>query len=60
MLYLNNNYGSLKNEVLPLPRAIDEKVARYKLEAMGITIDRLSEEQLQYLRSWETGTGGEA
>jgi len=60
LLYLNNNYGSLKNEVLPLPRAIDEKVARYKLEAMGITIDRLSEEQLQYLRSWETGTGGEA
>jgi len=42
--------------VLPVPPAIDEAVARLKLEAMGVTIDRLTEEQEQYLHSWDSGT----
>jgi len=42
--------------VYPVPAEIDEQVARMKLEAMGITLGRLTEEQKRYLEQWETGT----
>jgi hypothetical protein len=32
------------------------EIARIKLEAMGVTIDTLTDEQLKYLSSWEEGT----
>ena len=51
--YLNNNHGKLPNDVLPLPLAVDEKIARRKLKAMGITIDALSHAQECYLTSWK-------
>ncbi|MEM0057274.1 MAG: adenosylhomocysteinase [Candidatus Bathyarchaeia archaeon] len=43
-------------KVYPVPREIDETVARLKLEAMGIKIDILTEEQKKYLATWEMGT----
>ncbi|MEA1993864.1 MAG: adenosylhomocysteinase [Euryarchaeota archaeon] len=50
----------LKNElavrVHDVPKEIDYKVARIKLESLGITIDQLSERQRNYLSSWEVGT----
>ena len=51
----------VKNErmpprVYPVPREIDESVAKLKLEAMGIRIDNLTEEQKKYLTAWEMGT----
>ncbi len=46
----------LENRVYVVPPAIDEEVARLKLEAMGIAIDRLTAEQERYLRSWSEGT----
>ena len=42
--------------VYDVPRHIDEDVARLKLEAMGVSIDTLTEEQRHYLTSWELGT----
>jgi adenosylhomocysteinase len=42
--------------VYPVPTEIDEEVARLKLQAMGIEIDRLTAEQEAYLSSWEHGT----
>ncbi len=39
-----------------VPEAIDRQVAALKLEAMGITIDRLTPEQEAYLAGWEAGT----
>ncbi|MBX5321879.1 MAG: adenosylhomocysteinase [Candidatus Bathyarchaeota archaeon] len=42
--------------VYPAPREIDETVARLKLEAMGIKIDRLTDEQKRYLATWDMGT----
>jgi adenosylhomocysteinase len=48
--------GSLENRVHPVPDAIDEDVARLKLETMGVRIDELSEEQASYLEGWEEGT----
>jgi adenosylhomocysteinase len=43
-------------DVYPVPEDIDAEVARLKLQAMGIEIDVLTEEQAHYLRSWELGT----
>ena len=38
------------------PAEIDNDVARLKLRAMGVEIDELTAEQVQYLASWEQGT----
>jgi adenosylhomocysteinase len=50
------NKGKLDNIVHVLPRNLDVEVARIKLEAMGISIDKLSAEQKKYLSSWDEGT----
>ncbi len=43
-------------KVHSVPKEIDELVARLKLKAMKVEIDTLTEEQKQYLASWEAGT----
>jgi adenosylhomocysteinase len=48
--------GTLGNHVHPVPREIDERIARLKLDALGVTIDALTKKQLEYLSSWEQGT----
>jgi adenosylhomocysteinase len=48
--------GELEPGVHPVPAEIDAEVARLKLQAMGIEIDALTEEQERYLRSWDQGT----
>ncbi|HZP73184.1 MAG TPA: adenosylhomocysteinase, partial [Gaiellaceae bacterium] len=48
--------ASLENKVYPVPQAIDEEIARLKLETMGVTIDTLTEEQATYLATWNEGT----
>jgi adenosylhomocysteinase len=54
--YLVDNQGKLENKVYTIPEEVDEQIARIKLEAMGIGIDALTEEQVEYLNSWEEGT----
>jgi adenosylhomocysteinase len=51
--YINRNYGKLPNDVLTLPHAVDEKVARRKLASLGVEIDTLSQAQECYLTSWK-------
>ncbi len=46
----------LERQVYPVPEAIDQQIAREKLAAMGIAIDKLTPEQKKYLASWEMGT----
>jgi len=46
----------LAPQVHRVPEAIDREVARLKLDALGITIDRLTEDQRRYLASWREGT----
>ncbi len=46
----------LDNEVYTVPEKIDKMIAKEKLAAMGIAIDRLTAEQKKYLASWEMGT----
>jgi adenosylhomocysteinase len=48
--------GSLDNVVHDVPKQIDLEVARLKLDTMGVTIDRLTPAQSEYLSSWTTGT----
>jgi adenosylhomocysteinase len=54
--YLVDNEGKLDNKVYTIPEEIDSEIARIKLEAMGIGIDTLTKEQVEYLNSWEEGT----
>jgi len=50
------NRGNLRPGVYDVPAAIDEKVAKLKIKAMGFSIDRLTPEQKRYLASWQMGT----
>ena len=54
--YLATRPQRLPVDVYPVPAEIDLEVARLKLASMGITIDELTDEQRQYLSSWEAGT----
>jgi adenosylhomocysteinase len=42
----------LENKVLDVPQAIDEEIARLKLESLGVEIDVLTADQQDYLSSW--------
>ena len=48
--------GGLKPGVYDVPQNIEEMVARTKLAAMGLSIDKLTPEQEKYLSSWQEGT----
>jgi adenosylhomocysteinase len=56
MEYLTKNQGKLEKKVYSVPDEIDKNVARLKLDAMGIKIDKLTPEQQVYLDSWQEGT----
>ncbi len=54
--YIAKNADKLARKVYGVPEEIDKEIARLKLEAMGVQIDTLTEEQVAYLNSWEEGT----
>lgn len=54
--YMLQHKGQMKAGVYPVPNAIDQEIARLKLEAMGMQIDTLTPEQERYLNSWREGT----
>ncbi|MGA2005164.1 MAG: adenosylhomocysteinase [Terriglobales bacterium] len=54
--YMVKNYKTLENKVYTVPVDLDRRVAKLKLESMGIKIDRLTPEQEEYLASWSEGT----
>jgi len=54
--YLTKMKGKLEPAVYPVPEEIDQEVGKLKLAAMNIAIDSLTEEQKNYLASWELGT----
>ncbi len=54
--YMVKNYASLEKKVYTVPVDLDKRVAKLKLESMGIKIDRLTPEQEEYLASWNEGT----
>ncbi|HLL71492.1 MAG TPA: adenosylhomocysteinase [Pyrinomonadaceae bacterium] len=54
--YLVKHRGELQPGVHLLPREVDAEIASLKLRALGISIDVLTPEQIEYMNSWETGT----
>ena len=54
--YMVKNADKLEKKVYGVPQDIDMEIARLKLEAMGVVIDTLTEEQIKYLNSWQEGT----
>ena len=54
--YLVKEKGKLENGVHVLPEEVDQEIASLKLRAMGINIDELTPEMIEYMSSWETGT----
>jgi adenosylhomocysteinase len=54
--YLVKNKGKLEPGVHLLPKEVDQEIASLKLRALGLSIDTLTSEQIEYMTSWETGT----
>ena len=54
--YAVKHKGNLPAKVIQLPEEIDSMIAKLQLEAMGIKIDSLTEEQKKYMESWQEGT----
>lgn len=54
--YLVKNKGKLEPGVHLLPKEVDQEIASLKLRALGMSIDTLTAEQVEYMTSWETGT----
>jgi adenosylhomocysteinase len=54
--YLVKHKGELSPGVHLLPKEVDQEIASLKLRALGVAIDTLTAEQLEYISSWETGT----
>ncbi len=51
--YLAKNRGKLETRLIAVPEDIDNAVAEKKLVTMGISIDTLDQEQLDYLGNWK-------
>jgi adenosylhomocysteinase len=54
--YLVKNRGNLAPGLHSIPTIVDQEIARLKLQALGIQIDSLTPEQIEYINSWTSGT----
>jgi adenosylhomocysteinase len=54
--HLVRNSRNMRPEVYTIPKEMDDEVARLALRSMGVTIDTLNQDQLEYLQSWKEGT----
>ncbi|MDJ1182457.1 adenosylhomocysteinase [Roseofilum casamattae] len=54
--YLVKNKGKLEPGMHSIPQELDHEIARLKLQAMGIELDTLTPEQIEYMNSWTMGT----
>ncbi|MCP8303909.1 MAG: adenosylhomocysteinase [archaeon] len=53
VVYISENHSSLENKVYDVPESIDKQVAKNALEAMGIKVDEITEEQRRYASEWK-------
>ena len=54
--YMLVHAEELEHTVYAVPELIDQAIAALKLQAMGVQIDVLTDEQRVYLASWQEGT----
>lgn len=55
--YIADNYRTLEKRVYNVPEELDKRVAQLKLISMGVAIDQLTQEQINYLYSAEQEAG---
>lgn len=55
-VYIVKNKGKLEPKVHAIPIETDERIARLKLQTMGVDIDSLTKEQKGYMSQWRYGT----
>jgi adenosylhomocysteinase len=56
VLHLARVGKDLEKKVYPVPKEIDEEIARLKLASMDVAIDKLTAVQKKYLNAWKEGT----
>ena len=56
MIWMTKNGRNLKPAVYEFPKELDNETALAKLETMGISIDKWTEEQEWYARAYAEGT----
>ncbi|MGB9755324.1 MAG: adenosylhomocysteinase [Desulfurella sp.] len=54
--FIVDNKDILNKKVYKIPSDIDSRIAALKLKAMGVKYDTLTQEQIEYLKSWSFGT----
>ncbi len=52
-MYIKDHRNELPRHLLKIPEEIDKKIASDRLAAWGIEIDKLTDEQNEYLNSWK-------
>ncbi len=55
-LHIAKNGRKMKGGVYDVPQEIDEQVANLKLSSLGLSLDKMTNEQKKYLCSWDSGT----
>jgi adenosylhomocysteinase len=53
---LAKDAAKMSKAVHRLPASVDQEIAKLKLQSMGVAIDALTAEQVEYLASWDAGT----
>ena len=53
---LAKDASKMSKAVHRLPASVDQEIAKLKLQSMGVAIDTLTAEQVEYLASWDAGT----
>ncbi|MEM1522326.1 MAG: adenosylhomocysteinase, partial [Thermofilaceae archaeon] len=56
VVYLVRRKGELAPGVYKLPSKIDRRIALLKLKSLNVKLEKLTDEQKEYLRSWKLGT----
>lgn len=56
MIWLAKNGPKLEKKVYDISEEQDQEIARLKLQTMGISIDKLTEEQIKYRTAYDEGT----
>ena len=54
--HMVRNAKQMEKRVYRVPEEIDKAIASLKLRSMGVSIDELTPEQVEYLNAWQEGT----
>jgi len=55
-LFVLGEGGKLPNRVIQLPEELDDAIAGLQLQVMGVAIDAMTPDQVEYMSTWQEGT----